>query len=257
MRLLSPHGRAQPARLLQLDYTMLPRRRFLGIYSALLATSGAAALVRAQTPQHSAWLPLMVERDPLGDAPIVGPASGTTSQAITWLTARSNQYTPYDISVIVDAYARWGTYGGVDWFLAIAQMCHETGSLTSWWCARPRRNPAGIGVTGQVQAGTPDAPPGPAWAWDGTQWQEGVSFATWADDAVPAHLGRLLAYALVDHEANEAQRTLIDIALGYRPLPSSYRGIAPRIFGLNGRWAVPGTEYGQRIVALAQRMRSG
>ena len=25
-------------------------------------------------------------------------------------------------------------------------MAHETGSLTSWWAARPRRNPAGIGV---------------------------------------------------------------------------------------------------------------
>ena len=32
-------------------------------------------------------------------------------------------------------------------------------------------------------------------------------------------------------------------------------GIAPTIYGLNGRWAVPGSDYGQRIVALAHRMR--
>jgi hypothetical protein len=48
---------------------------------------------------------------------------------------------------------------------------------------------------------------------------------------------------------------LIAQALSYRSLPATHRGSAPTILGLNGRWAVPGTEYGQRIMALAEAMR--
>jgi hypothetical protein len=176
-------------------------------------------------------------------------------QATDWLAARAAGYTPHDITAIVATYTDIGGGAGVDWFLALAQLAHETGSLTSWWSQRPRRNPAGIGVTGRVQPGAPDAPPGPGWTWDGAQWREGLSFTTWEDDAIPAHLGRLLAYALTDAQASPSQRTLIDRALGYRPLPDAYRGVAPTITGLNGRWAVPGTGYGQSIAALAQRMR--
>jgi Mannosyl-glycoprotein endo-beta-N-acetylglucosaminidase len=189
------------------------------------------------------------------DAPLLGWASGSAAQANAYLIARSNSYTAYDIEQIVAAYQATGERVGLDWFLAIAQCAHETGSLTSWWCQRPRRNPAGIGVTGRIIPGTPDSPPGPAWFWDGIQWREGLSFPTWADHAIPAHLGRLLAYTLRDDQASPAQRELIDYALSYRPLPSNLRGIAPTIVGLNGRWAYPGADYGQRIVDLARRMR--
>jgi hypothetical protein len=189
------------------------------------------------------------------DAPLLGPPSGTAAQAIAYLAQRAVGYTSFDITSIVNAYQQHGEPVGVDWFLALAQMAHETGSLTSWWSQRPRRNPAGIGVTGRVLAGTPDAPPGRDWAWHNNQWEEGVSFATWADDGIPAQLGRLLAYALPDEQMTDAQRALSDMALSYRAMPASLRGIAPTIVGLNGRWAWPGTNYGQAIMALAQRMR--
>ncbi len=189
------------------------------------------------------------------DAPLLGPAMGSAAQASAYLVARSNSYTAYDIGQIVAAYQTVGERVGLDWFLAIAQCAHETGSLTSWWCQRPRRNPAGIGVTGRLIPGTLDSPPGPEWVWDGLQWREGLSFPTWAEHAVPAHLGRLLAYALRDEQATPAQRELIVYALSYRPLPASLRGIAPTIVGLNGRWAYPGSDYGQQIVDLARRMR--
>jgi hypothetical protein len=208
------------------------------------------------------WLPLARSRLP-DDAPILGPATGSAEQALAWLAPRAIDYTTFDISTIVGAYQSIGGAAGLDWFLALAQLAHETGSMTSWWSRRPRRNPAGIGVTGAMLDGLPDGtpgpPPGPAWAWDDTikKWREGVSFATWVDDAVPAHLGRLLAYALRDDQADPVQQALIARALAYRTLPESYRGIAPTIIGLNGRWAVPGTEYGQRIMALAERMRQG
>jgi hypothetical protein len=195
-------------------------------------------------------------------APLLGPASGSAAQAIAWLSARS-VYADYDVNRIVSTYQRIGDSVGLDWFLAIAQMAHETGSLTSWWSQAPRRNPAGIGVTGEWRPGLPDGsqgpPPGPAWAWSSPlgRWLAGVSFATWASDAIPAHLGRLLAYALPSGQGDPAQRALVDQALGYRSLPASHRGVAPTILGLNGRWAVPGTEYGQRIMLLAEAMRRG
>lgn len=188
------------------------------------------------------------------DAPLLGPASGSVAHAINWLVARSNSYTAYDIDLIVNAYRSLGEQAEIDWFLAIAQCAHETGSLTSWWCQRPRRNPAGLGVTGRVMVGPADQSPGPGWSWDGSQWREGLSFASWVDHAIPAHLGRLLAYALRDEQCTPLQRELVNLALSLRPLPASYRGSAPTISGLNGRWAYPGTDYGQRIVDLARRM---
>jgi len=210
------------------------------------------AIAPADAPSQ-VYLPI-IRNDP-GDPPILGRPSVATQQATGWLAARAAGYTPDDIAAIVADYAAIGDTAGNDWFLALAQLAHETGSLTSWWSQPPRSNPAGIGVTGRVQTGTPDSPPGPGWTWDGAQWREGLSFATWAGDAIPAHLGRLLAYALTDEHANDTQRELIGRALAYRPLPDSYRGIAPTITGLNGRWAVPGTYYGQSIAALARRMR--
>jgi hypothetical protein len=69
-------------------------------------------------------------------------------------------------------------------------------------------------------------------------------------------MGRLLAYALTDEQANDVQRRRISYALSVRPLPSNLRGVAPTLGALNGRWAVPGTSYGQSIAGLANRMRA-
>ena len=238
---------------------MRSRRQFCRLtLTVLLAAAAERALTHAQpAPPNQIWLPLVTGGSVPDDLPILGTASGTAQQAVAWLAPRAVGYTPYDVVAIVDAYVSTGTDGAVDWFLALAQMAHENGSLTSWWAQRPRRNPAGIGVTGRVQPGTPDAPPGEGWTWDGGQWREGWSFPTWANDAVPAHTGRLLAYALRDDQADAAQQALITRALAYRPLPASYRGAATTIRGLNGRWAVPGSTYGQQIIALAWQMRGG
>jgi hypothetical protein len=39
-----------------------------------------------------------------------------------------------------------------------------------------------------------------------------------------------------DDQATPAQKALIAKALAYRALPSTMRGVAPTIVGLNGRW---------------------
>jgi hypothetical protein len=121
-------------------------------------------------------------------------------------------------------------------------MLHETGNLTSWWSQRPRRNPVGIGVTGA---------PG-----------VGLSFPSWQNDAIPAHVGRLLAYALTDARATPQQAGLIATALHWRPLPARTRGSAPtlkplgRVHNPSGEgWASPGDQYGAKIAEIARAVQ--
>jgi hypothetical protein len=199
------------------------------------------------------------------DSAILSEKRATAAQCIRYILSRPHgEYTDHDIAnVIIPGYFSTCQAVGVDPLLAIAQMIHETGNLSSWWSERPRRNPAGIGVTGRSAATPPLSPPlaggnggvAGAWAWNGAMWIEGVSFASWGDDAIPAHVGRLLAYALRDDQASAAQRTLIAKALTYRPLPASYRGVAPTLRGLNGRWASPGTGYADAIARIANAIR--
>ncbi|GAC1641036.1 MAG: glucosaminidase domain-containing protein [Herpetosiphon sp.] len=241
------------------DKEMVSRRKVLGFGAAsLLGLVGLPDKQQAdaQSPRR-VLLPMVAVGQ--ADMPILGAGSGTPQQAQTWLAAHASVYTANDVWEIVHAYQQIGDAVGMDWFLAIGQMALETGSLTSWWSQRPRRNSAGIGVTGREQAGSVDRPPAPTgWSWDDQRgiWREGLSFDSWTNDAVPAHLGRLLAYALRDDQATPAQQELIRRALAYRRLSASLRGVAVTITSLNGKWAVPGTEYGQHIVALVNRMRS-
>ncbi|KPV52453.1 hypothetical protein SE17_15460, partial [Kouleothrix aurantiaca] len=129
---------------------------------------------------------------------------------------------------------------------------HETGALTSWWSQRPRRNPAGIGVTGDTK---PARPIGGAWAQHGAVWEEGCSFASWADHAVPAHVGRLLAYATAPGNRTPSQRALILGAMTVRTLPAQYHGCAPTLAGLEGTWAVPGKGYADKLAAIMTALR--
>jgi len=188
------------------------------------------------------------------DSPILSNTlQGTAEQCSRYILARAHgEYNPTDIAgVIVPAYFSVCVSVGMDPVMLLAQMIHETGCLTSWWSQRPRRNPAGIGVTGRT---SPAQPASGAWALRESVWAEGVSFPSWKDDSIPAHAGRLLAYALRDDQANDTQRAMIQRAMSYRPLPAHFRGVAPTWRGLNGRWAVPGTTYSDKIAEIANAM---
>lgn len=189
------------------------------------AMRAAFAAYRSQSQQATT-------ETPTDQSTILAPPRCTQQQALSYMLARPHtNYTSADLSlVIIPAYVRVCTSVGVDPCVAIAQMIYETGNLTSYWDARPRRNPAGIGVTGE---------PG-----------KGCSFADWANASIPAHIGRLLAYALPNGQGTDAQQALIAQALAVRALPDSYRGCAPTLQGLNGRWAVPGTTYGATIASI-------
>jgi hypothetical protein len=121
---------------------------------------------------------------------------------------------------------------GLDPLVAVSQMELETGHLTSKPSQPPRRNPAGIGITGQ-----------------GVQ---GVSFPNWSK-AVRGHVGRLAAYAIPSGEGTPAQKALIAEALAVRPLPPEKRGKAIRVRGLSKHWAED-QDYAKKIVKIAKEI---
>ncbi len=123
----------------------------------------------------------------------------------------NGDYTSDDIYLIVDAYNDVCKKVDLDPRVVLAQSMVHTNYLAAPAAARPRRNPADIGD---------------------------LSFATWAEHAIPAHVGRLLAYALAPDQGSVSQRAIIASALALRPLPAELRGKVARVADLgNGVWS--------------------
>ena len=149
------------------------------------------------------------------------------------LSRQHGSYSDAEVKKILGTYMDTCKKVGLDPLLVVSQMVLETGNLMSHWSQPPRRNPAGIGVTGQPGAG--------------------ISFTNW-DKAVRAHVGRLLAYALPAGGETEAQRSLIAEALKVRPLPDDRRGRAPILKDLAGSWAMD-QKYAEKISGIANEIR--
>ena len=164
----------------------------------------------------------------------------------------TGEYNEYDIcDVIIPGYFEIAEKAGIYPLFPITQMIHETWNMRSFWAGRPRRNPAGIGVTGTKVVLKPADTTN--WAYNPTtkRWEAGNSYARWSPEAITSHIGRLLAYSLKDGEGTVAQQELIAKALQDRPLPADKRGTVKKFTDLNGNWAVPGTVYAQAIVKIA------
>lgn len=204
------------------------------------------------------------------DSPLLSAPRATPSQAQVYVVAIGSMYTPGDIATIMGHYWRYSIPVGLDPLLAVAQCIHETSDLepstgkwrplSSWWAQRPRRNPAGIGVTGEVKANKPEETRG--WVEDTRSqppvWRAGLTFPSW-DEGARAHVGRILAYAISEGQETEEQRAAITYSLGVRPLSRSLRGTAPTLKLLGARhnptgygWATPGDKYGEKIARIAQ-----
>jgi hypothetical protein len=157
----------------------------------------------------------------------------TAAQLEAYMLARPHgTYGDDKVSAIVGLYVKTATPVGLDPLLVTAQMILETGNLSSDWSQPPRRNPAGIGVTGE---------PG-----------KGISFPTWRA-AVRAHVGRLLAYCIREGAETSAQLKLIDEALAWRTLPKRLRGSTTSLNDLAGTWAAD-TQYATKIVRVAKEI---
>lgn len=206
------------------------------------------------------------------DSTLLSAPRATAAQAEAYIVALGSVYSDSDISKIVGYYWRYAPSVGLDPLPAIAQCIHETSEhdqatgrwrpMSSWWAQRPRRNPAGIGVTGEERRTRPiDVK---TWAedngFDPPIWRAGLSFESW-DVASRAHIGRLLAFALQFGQATRSQREMIDFALSFRPIGKSLRGSAPTLKLLGARhnptgqgWATPGVDYGARIASVASEI---
>ncbi|MEH7251704.1 SPOR domain-containing protein [Neobacillus niacini] len=126
-----------------------------------------------------------------------------------------------------DFYKTLGEYYGIRGDVAFAQAMHETDYFRFTGDVRNGQNNfAGIGATG-----------GGA---------RGASFPT-REEGVLAHLQHLYAYATNAPLPN--RYPLVD--LRFRLVN---RGSATTWTALNGKWAVPGTSYGQSILNLYKRM---
>jgi Mannosyl-glycoprotein endo-beta-N-acetylglucosaminidase/N-acetylmuramoyl-L-alanine amidase len=167
---------------------------------------------------------------------LLAPARTTQRQVGRYLLSKPHGvYSDRQVRNIGRLYFETAQPVGLDPLLAVAQMVLETGNLTSEWSQPPHRNPAGIGVTGEPGAG--------------------VSFPSWKK-AVEAHVGRLAAYAVSRGEETELQRRVIEQALRWRALPDRFRGVAPTLAGLTGRWATD-RGYARKICRVANEIRRG
>jgi hypothetical protein len=208
------------------------------------------------------------------DSELLHPPRGEPQQAINFTLARGSIYNEHDIEVIVGHYWRYAPSVGIDPVVAFAQCVHETSErdpatgrwrpMSTWWAERPRRNPAGLGVTGE-ETHTPQAD---TRAWqqdtrvDPPLWRAGLAFESW-DVCVRAQLGRLIAYALPEGAETPEQREMMDFALSFRPLSPRMRGTAPTLRQLGARhnptghgWATPGDRYGEKIAEIANAIRN-
>ncbi|MCM3763566.1 N-acetylmuramoyl-L-alanine amidase [Neobacillus niacini] len=132
-----------------------------------------------------------------------------------------------DAPKLANYYLTFGEYYGIKGDIAFAQAIHETNFFRFTAVVKPGQdNFAGIGATG------PDNP--------------GASFQT-PEEGVLAHMQHLYAYATTSPLPN--QYPVVDPRFHLVP-----RGSAPTWTGLNGKWAVPGTTYGQSILDLYKRM---
>jgi hypothetical protein len=164
---------------------------------------------------------------------LADPRCSTHQLRLAVLARDHGGYSDRRVRKIIGRYVEVCAGVGVDPLVAVAQMVLETGNLSSFWSQPPRRNPAGIGVTGE---------PG-----------VGLSFVSWRQ-AVRAHVGRLLAYAVKAGRETPEQLELVTMALNIRPLPDNLRGAAPTIAKLAGTWAAD-EEYAGKVVNVAKAIR--
>lgn len=155
--------------------------------------------------------------------PVKTPISGKALLTAAQLKKALNEHNPTYDSSIVDLYYTIALLYNIKPDLAFLQAVHETGWFKFTGIVEPwQNNFAGIGATGGSNAG--------------------ASFPS-KEIGVEAHLQHLYAYC--SKNPVPAGRPIYDPRFGLVG-----RGSAPNIEDLNGKWAVPGIGYGEKILSL-------
>lgn len=159
----------------------------------------------------------------LQKTPIMGQAELTPEQLAKALSANN----PSASSSTVALYYQISEIYGIKADLAFLQSMLETNWLKFTGIVKPEQNNfAGLGATGGTNSGEVFSTP---------------------EIGIEAHIQHLYAYATTAQLP--AGRPLYDTRFKY-----VQRGSAPNWEDLNGRWAVPGTTYGQTILAMQKKV---
>ena len=154
-----------------------------------------------------------------------------------WARAGAPRVSQLEADAIASAYTAYGELTKIGNLLPFCQAAKETAWFTSERWVKSF-NPAGLGSTNDG-------------AWGG-------HFETVAAGVI-AQFAHLLAYGVRPEAAGMVQNVLKQLDPRLKAVQSlKYEGIAPRWIDLNGRWAVPGPDYGQTIIKRANELlRSG
>lgn len=138
-----------------------------------------------------------------------------------------------DYELIAETYTELGHESGLGNLMPFAQAVKECAWFRDWKWVK-NNNPTGLGSF--------------------TRATRGYVFET-KEQGIRASFGHLLGYALTDLQACRCQAELMKSSPRLSVLSDrGYRGIAKVWADLNGRWAWPGTTYGQSIERLAMEI---
>jgi len=174
--------------------------------------------------------------------PILG-SSVVPREAMKNFVRKRNPNAPME--VIEAYYDLEGQWQGIRADVLICQMCLETEYLKSQWSKPPRRNMAGIGVTGATLSTNPNSK---AWDYNAETklWEAGYSFPDWTA-AVQAHYAHMSGYCFANQINNARQFDPRWDALMDKLKKMGNPPPAKVLTDLNNRWAVPGPTYGEGI----------
>ena len=167
-----------------------------------------------------------------GRTPLQGVWSGTAERLASFLVGECpSPRFALPTPVLAEYYVRYCAEAGLRADLLWAQMIHETGyGMYGGDVLWEQNNYAGIGATGG--------------------YEPGASFPT-AEAGVLAHVAHMVAYVYASSPVSWADaNTDPRFDLVYP------RGAASVLADLNGRWAVPGTTYGESIEAIARAINA-
>ena len=159
---------------------------------------------------------------------IMGEAVVGKQQMIDFILSRNpNPKLSCSLEALVEAYYDEAPAEGIRPDVALCQAIKETGFFAYGGDVDPKQNNfCGLGATGNKEPG--------------------YTFAT-AQEGVRAHIQHLEAYAANRDTARALVDPRYEILVTKYP---HYHGAAIYWPDLNGRWAVPGTYYGQDIIQL-------
>jgi N-acetylmuramoyl-L-alanine amidase len=200
-------------------------------FAKVLASSDTSVLSTASdTPPPSEETAPAVLGE--GQTPLKGVWGGTADRLSSFLleACPSPAFT-VPTPVLAEYYVRYCAEAGLRADLLWAQMIHETGyGMYGGDVRLEQNNYVGIGATGGGASG--------------------ASFPT-AEAGVMAHVAHMVAYVYTDSPvpwANASTDPRFDLV--------NPRGIVSVLADLNGRWAVPGTTYGQSIEAIVRAINA-